>query len=556
MAAFRNSLALVLTLAVTNVALARPGDVVQSFAAPTPWPAGLASDGTHLYVADWRNAKIHEFAPPYEKTVRTFAAPTLRPHGLAFADGRLYVADNRSGEILVLDPQTGVVENRFEAPGNRPAGLALHDGVLYIAEGRRERIYKVIPEDGTILGYFAAPTGRCTCLTHDGTYLWTVDRLEDELYMIDVERETVVAIVDTPGPHPAGIVWHGDALWNVDFETRQVYRLVVDDPPYYTLSDTRTARVEFVSSLFNYGPADVVDMQLALALPPALPQQELQSELEWSESPTEIAVDRWGQSCALFDIARVPAGTRREIAYAVDARISAIRYFIRPERAGTLADIPADVHSQYTVDGARYRIESEYIRKTAEKIVGDETNCYWIARKVFDYVIGRLKYEMVGGWDVPEVVLKRRSGSCSEYTFAFIALCRAAGLPARYQGSVVVRGDDASIDEAHHRWAQVYLPNYGWVPVDANAGDKHEPADQCRGFGELPNRFLITTQGGGDSEYLGWSYNSERHYKTTGHAHIVSDSLGFWAPRADELTTQKAHRQGSGGSRPPERCMP
>ena len=141
-----------------------------------------------------------------------------------------------------------------------------------------------------------------------------------------------------------------------------------------------------------------------------------------------------------------------------------------------------------------------------------------------------LEYEMVGGWDVPEVVLQRGSGSCSEYTYSFVALCRAAGLPARYQGSVVVRGDDASIDEAFHRWAQIYLPNYGWVPVDANRGDKPSPADQARGFGGLSNRFLITTQGGGDSEHLRWGYNAFARYQTRGYCKIEEDNFGLWEP--------------------------
>jgi hypothetical protein len=137
---------------------------------------------------------------------------------------------------------------------------------------------------------------------------------------------------------------------------------------------------------------------------------------------------------------------------------------------------------------------------------------------------------MIGGWDVPEVVLKRGSGSCSEYTFSFVALCRAAGLPARYQGSVVVRGDDASVDEAFHRWAQVYLPGYGWVPVDASRGDSESPVAQAKGIGELANRFLITTQGGGGSRYLGWSYNSEVRYKASGYCKVEEDVLGFWEP--------------------------
>jgi len=196
----------------------------------------------------------------------------------------------------------------------------------------------------------------------------------------------------------------------------------------------------------------------------------------------------------------------------------------------TLDDIPADIREKYTVDGSRYRINSPYMQETVKKIVGEEKNPYWIARRVFDFVIDHLKYEMVGGWDVPEVVLKRGSGSCSEYTFTFVALCRAAGLPARYEGSIVVRGDDASIDEAFHRWAQVYLPEYGWVPVDASRGDAKSPADQARGFGELSNRFLITTQGGGDSEYLNWGYNCFAKYKTTGHCKVEEDHFGFWEP--------------------------
>ena len=162
---------------------------------------------------------------------------------------------------------------------------------------------------------------------------------------------------------------------------------------------------------------------------------------------------------------------------------------------------------------------------------------------------------MIGGWDVPEVVMKRGSGSCSEYTFSFIALCRAAGLPARYQGSIVVRGDDASVDEAFHRWAQVYLPNYGWVPVDANRGDARSPADQARGFGELSNRFLITTESGGDSEYLAWGYNSHATWKATGYCKVEEENLGFWEPLEEsrgEPQTQTSGTDSPSGSQ----CRP
>jgi len=45
-----------------------------------------------------------------------------------------------------------------------------------------------------------------------------------------------------------------------------------------------------------------------------------------------------------------------------------------------------------------------------------------MAIKLHDYVIKTLDYAI----DAPPV-LKRGNGSCSEYCFAYIALCRAAG---------------------------------------------------------------------------------------------------------------------------------
>ena len=39
---------------------AAPGDVQTSLDAPCRYPSGLASDGTHHFVADWREANIHQ----------------------------------------------------------------------------------------------------------------------------------------------------------------------------------------------------------------------------------------------------------------------------------------------------------------------------------------------------------------------------------------------------------------------------------------------------------------------------------------------------------------
>lgn len=510
---------------------AAPGDLLRSLAAPCKYPAGLATDGAELFVLDWRQARIHHVSIKDGALRQSWDAPTLKPHGLALGNGLFFISDDQTGRIYAFNPKNNLVEYSFEAPGGRPTGLAFAKDALFILETRSRQIYKVIPADGTILDFFPLPERNCTHLAYDGRYLWTVDRLKDEFYMLDPDTGAVLNIVASPGPHPAGIAFINDKLWNVDFQTREIYEIRThDDDRPYRLFDTRLARAEYYWALDNYGPGTVRELKVALAVPQSLPSQKILSEIRFHTLPDRIASDRWGQPCALYECEPLEPGRKHSLGYSVDVRLSAIRYFILPDRCGTLEDIPDQIRREYTVDGERFRLSSPYVQQTARKIVGDQENPYWIARRIFDFLIEKLEYEMVGGWDVPEVVIRRGKGSCSEYTFAFIALCRAAGLPARYQGSVVVRGDDASIDEAFHRWAEIYLPNYGWVPVDANKGDAKSPADQCRGFGELENRFLITTLGGGGSEHLNWGYNGFASYKMVGYCNIHEEHFGFWEP--------------------------
>lgn len=600
-------IALLTVAGFVPVLRAAPGDVKAEFALPCKYPAGLASDGRRLFVADWRTATIYEIEPTDGRTIRSFASPALKPSDLTFAAGKLYVCDDHAGTVYAMNADSGVVESTFQAPVSNATGLAATctaargkeaphksadadiaeaqtaeaeatgvevakavagaaktiskpvpeavreatpgqdaaSSALFVLAGGR--VYKVLPEDGTILGSFAAPDGACRCLAYDGTYLWTCNRTKDELYMLCPDGGKVINILKSPGPYPAGLAWQDGQLWTVDFQTRKLEQVAVQDEPMFSLSETRRAQVEFFWALNNYGPGDVLDLTVHVALPMELPNQKLLTEPRFAEKPAKLEQDRWSQPCATFTFDAVEAGRKATVSYTVQAELSAIRYLIVPERTGTLEDIPADIRAAYTVDASHLRVGSPYIQRLARKIVGEEKNCYWIARKIYDYVIDRVEYEMVGGWDVPEAVLERGKGSCSEYTYCFVALCRAAGLPVRYQGSVVARGDDASVDDAFHRWAQVYLPSYGWAPVDVSRGDAATPADQARGFGDLGNRFLITTQGGGDSDLLRWNYNSYAKYKTRGPCKVEEDNLAFWEPL--EPTTRPAASKPQEGAR-------
>jgi hypothetical protein len=62
--------------------------------------------------------------------------------------------------------------------------------------------------------------------------------------------------------------------------------------------------------------------------------------------------------------------------------------------------------------------------------------------------------------------LQKGVGDCSEYSYLFVALCRAAGIPARVQAGFAFHRVGEALEDGH-MWAEYYLENYGWVPVDA-----------------------------------------------------------------------------------------
>ncbi|MDH4222440.1 MAG: transglutaminase-like domain-containing protein, partial [candidate division Zixibacteria bacterium] len=256
-------------------------------------------------------------------------------------------------------------------------------------------------------------------------------------------------------------------------------------------------------------------------------------KIEFEPEPTDILTDKWGQKVAHYHYAGVKNAEFITSSMKVKARLYNTKYFIFPERVGGLKEIPKEIKAKYLADDTKFSISDPFIQSSATEALGEEKNPYWIARKLYDYVQEKMFYELVGGWNIAPTVLKRGSGSCSEYSFVYIALCRAAGLPARYAGSVAIRGDDASTDDVFHRWCEVYLPNYGWIPVDPSGGDQPSPEAQAAYFGNLANRYLITTVGGGGSEYLEWGYNSNETWTSKGRCKVYAEHIGEWSPLSE-----------------------
>jgi sugar lactone lactonase YvrE len=497
---------------------------------PAGSPQGLAWDGEHIWTADHRTDWIYQLDAQSGNVVDSLPTPGYAVRGLAW-DGRLlWCVDADAERIWAINPNGGLVETTIWCPVSKPGDLAWDGEYLWIADDAANQIHKISTLDGTTISTIKAPAPHPGGLAWDGQYLWVSDRIRDEIYMVTPAGGDVIITLDAPGAYAAGLAWDGEQIWCSDYQDDMVYELVVDDGTPFSRFDEKNQQVTFIHQVRNFGPDSMQELDVWIARPENMNNQELLGAVEFDPQPTAVITDKWDQDIAQFHFSDLAAGDFVEITMTAQATLYSNRYFVRPEQVGSLEEIPDDIKADYLVNEDKFAMDSEVIQKAVKAAVGDETNPYWIARKIFNYVIDHMEYELVGGWNIAPTVLERGNGSCSEYSFVYISMCRAAGLPARYVGSLVIRGDDASFDEVFHRWVEVYLPGFGWFPVDPSGGDDVWPYSQARSFGFLTNRFLITTAGGGDSEYLEWGYNANERWTSKGRCKIEVENFGEWSP--------------------------
>ncbi len=520
----------VIFLITTNPLIASPGDIISSNGIPSSHPTGLTFDGKNIWMADRFSDSLYAVNPGDGSVEKTISAPGFIPRGLAWDGKYLWCVDGEENRIIQLDIKTGMAINSIESPTSNPHGLTWDGKYLWLGDAGSRKISRISTDDGTTIVSHQAPSRNTDGLTWWNGYIWCSDRRDDKIYLVDSEHGEVVFGFDSPGKYPRGLATDGKVLWNVDYQDDKIYKLVIDDDNPIKTSNSTTLNMTLNYEFRNYGPGEVPELNIYIAFPSDLPNQVLKSDVLFDPAPMAFIEDRWNQRIAYFKLEDLGISERNMVTMEVTAELSDAHHYIYPHKVRSENEIPKDIQKLYLVDEDKYMINDPIIKRAVKEAVGDENNLYWKMRKIHKYIRERLHYELAGGWNVAPKVLERGNGSCSEYTFVFISMCRSAGIPARYVGAVVVRGDDASTDQYFHRWSQVYLPGYGWIHVDPQGGDKEKPADVAESIGVVDNRFLITTTGGGASEYLGWGYNYDQHWISKGPVKIFTEATGEWSP--------------------------
>ncbi len=517
-------------LLMTSTAAGQGGRVLSEVDCPASEPMGMAERGGALWISDMAARKILKVRPTDGEVLEELDASGLMPTGLAWHDGVLFSADRRRDRIERRRP--GAPNDLSPIPYYErwPSGI-VHDGEsLWVVDARADKLHRVDPADGTTIASFPAPAKAPTGLAFDGAYLWVADHESDELYRVDRRDGSVIAILPAPGPYPSALAVHEGDLWVADYQLGELARIELPGEVPYIEDRQRRVKVSYEVIYRVNGPGSVEDLTVFLALPREIPGQHLLSELAFDPEPARFETDRWGQKVAVVEVGTLASGRTASVRWQGDFALFRVRFQIIPEVVNA-GELPPGMEP-YLQDDRKYDLESEVVGDLVRELTEGERGRYRQARAIYRHLTEVITYERSSGWNNASTVLARGTGSCSEYTFALVALLRRAGVPARYVGALSERGDEASFDDVFHRWAEAYLPGYGWVPVDANAGHGELPGARGSFFGGRSNRHLVTTIGGGASELLDWTYNSHETYRTKGAPDLEVRPIARYRPLA------------------------
>ncbi|MBT4520928.1 MAG: transglutaminase domain-containing protein [Halieaceae bacterium] len=119
------------------------------------------------------------------------------------------------------------------------------------------------------------------------------------------------------------------------------------------------------------------------------------------------------------------------------------------------------------------------------------------ARAIYDWVVDNVEYKKIGsGWGNGDTfwACNERYGNCTDFHALFISLARSEGIPARFEiGFPVPEDRRGGVIGGYHCWVQFYLPQQGWIPIDASEAAKH-PEKRELYYGRQPtDRIHFTT---------------------------------------------------------------
>jgi transglutaminase-like putative cysteine protease len=212
--------------------------------------------------------------------------------------------------------------------------------------------------------------------------------------------------------------------------------------------------------------SDRQETQLWIPYPTSDQNQNISNiQVRGNYQASGVYTDRVHETPMLY--ARWDAGIKaRKLTFTFTAERREIDPATLPDRV--VAWDPAD-YAPYLAATRLGPIDGE-VKKLAERITAGQTSVLGKAKALYDWTCeNTYRNPATRGCGIGDVhrLLQEPGGKCADISSIFVALARAAGVPAReIFGIRQGKKDGEDISQWQHCWAEFYLPGYGWVSVD------------------------------------------------------------------------------------------
>ena len=197
-----------------------------------------------------------------------------------------------------------------------------------------------------------------------------------------------------------------------------------------------------------------------------------------------IEKDTDGNQVAVLQFPEMLLNPGQNISYTVTYRVVS-----KPRTLGninetalkSLNDIPPELlKEKYLGADGPWLVDDTELQSLARSLAGNETKILTIIKNFVNWIAKNITYQTHEVPLYPNETLNERKGDCDDQAILLITLSRIVGIPAFLQIGTVYTPSMSQMNRSYwdnhvtvvqkrigwHGWAMVYIPPWGWLPVD------------------------------------------------------------------------------------------
>jgi transglutaminase-like putative cysteine protease len=169
---------------------------------------------------------------------------------------------------------------------------------------------------------------------------------------------------------------------------------------------------------------------------------------------------------SLFKLDNMLTGTNQSINLSFNVDVYAIETEINQQ---SVKNETGPLSAVYTQSSSFVQSDNPLIKETLNSIIGREQNPYLKARLIYNWIITNIQISETLSSSSGNIIPVLETKSTDVYTAALLytALAQAAGVPCIPVSGVLI---DRYGQTQRHYWAEFWISEFGWVPVDPAMG--------------------------------------------------------------------------------------